>query len=100
MFIPTPIKFFGMDQLLCLGHFYNNLIKHEYAYQGKLLLESATDFEFNKIKNVYIMKKDSMNEKLLYEMPSTKNSLESSHVHINSKTPRNNKLFSVNRNNF
>lgn len=36
-----------------------------------------------------------MMERVFYEMPSTTNSLESSHGHINSKTPRRNNFWSA-----
>ena len=54
-------------------------------------------YENNKIDIAYSSKWKQvfMKERLFYEIPSTTNSLESSHGHINRKTPRKNNFYIV-----
>lgn len=38
------VKEFKMQHLYCLRHFLHNINVYEYAYQAKMLIESASDF--------------------------------------------------------
>ena len=58
---------------------------HNYSYANN----EITKFDENRWKQV------SMMERVFYEMPSTTNSLESSHGHLNCKTPRRNNIWAA-----
>ena len=58
---------------------------HNYSYANN----EITRCDENRWKQV------SMMERVFYEMPSTTNSLESSHGHLNRKTPRRNNFWTA-----
>ena len=129
-----------MTQLFCHRHLLHSLQTNPYSYHAKLLIKSATDFEFNNacefLANIFhtdiendgkkhshelmieqilnkiglcysyqnnkIDVKDkkrwdqrSMLKRVSYSMPSTTNSLESTHGHLNKKTPSRNNFRSA-----
>ena len=128
-------KEWGFVHLMCLRHLLNGIKNINFFYEIKMLVKSATQFEFdncrttfsetfsklcendqnayekinNSLKKVGLVFHDnkieigdearwdqvSILKRIQYRMPSTTNSLEATHGHLNRRTPRRNNFFAA-----